>query len=79
MPICSIQDKILSMNQTIHNLTQALPSDDSQRALLHNEVHTRPAARIRLPALVVSIAVLNEGISREEECQHLNRLPGKRK
>ena len=79
MPICSIQDKILSMNQTIHNLTQALPFDDSQRALLHNEVHTRPAARIRLPALVVSIAVLNEGISREEECQHLNRLPGKRK
>ena len=67
------------MNQTIHNLTQALPSDDSQRALLHNEVHTRPAARIRLPALVVFIAVLNEGISREEECQHLNRLPGQRK
>ena len=70
---------MLSMNQTIHNLTQALPSDDSQRALLHNEVHTRPAARIRLPALVVFIAVLNEGISREEECQHLNRLPGQRK
>ena len=67
------------MNKTIHNLTQALPSDDSQRALLHNEVHTRPAARIRLPALVVFIAVLNEGISREEECQHLNRLPGQRK
>jgi uncharacterized membrane-anchored protein len=32
-----------------------------------------------LPALVVFIAVLNEGISREEECQHLNRLPGQRK
>ena len=79
MPVCSTQDKILSMSQTTHNLTQALPSDDPQRALLHNEVHTRPAARIRLPALVVFIAVLNEGISREEECQHLNRLPGLRK
>lgn len=79
MPICSTQDKMRSMNQTLHHLTQALPSDDAQRALLHNEVHTRPAARIRLPALVVFIAVLNEGISREEECQHLNRLPGHRK
>ncbi len=79
MPICPTQDKMRSMKQTLHHLTQALPSDDSQRALLHNEVHTRPAARIRLPALVVFIAVLNEGISREEECQHLNRLPGQRK
>jgi uncharacterized membrane-anchored protein len=68
-----------SMSQTTHNLSQALPFDDPQRALLHNEVHTRPAARIRLPALIVFIAVLNEGISREEECQHLNRLPGQRK
>jgi uncharacterized membrane-anchored protein len=79
MPTCSTQDKMPSMSQTTHNLTQALPSDDPQRALLHNEVHTRPAARIRLPALIVFIAVLNEGISREEECQHLNRLPGQRK
>ncbi len=54
----------------------ALPPDDAQRLLLHNEVHARPPARIRLPALVVMIAVLNEGVSREQECAHLRRLPG---
>jgi len=53
-----------------------LPADDPQRAVLHNEVHARPSARIRLPALIVYVAVLNEGISRELECAHLNRLPG---
>jgi uncharacterized membrane-anchored protein len=53
-----------------------LPVDDEQRALLHNEVHARPPARIRLPALVVYVAVLNEGVSREQECEHLRRLPG---
>jgi len=53
-----------------------LPVDDAQRATLHNEVHARPSARIRLPALVIYVAVLNEGISREQECAHLRRLPG---
>lgn len=53
-----------------------LPADDAQRATLHNEVHARPSARIRLPALVIYVAVLNEGISREQECAHLRRLPG---
>jgi uncharacterized membrane-anchored protein len=53
-----------------------LPADDAQRHLLHNEVHARPPARIRLPALVVLVAVLNEGVSREQECAHLRRLPG---
>ncbi len=53
-----------------------LPPDDLQRRALHNEVHARPTARIRLPALVVYVAVLNEGISREQECEHLRRLPG---
>ncbi len=53
-----------------------LPADDPQRAVLHNEVHARPSARIRLPALIVYVAVLNEGISRELECAHLNGLPG---
>lgn len=52
------------------------PTDDELRATLHNEVHARPAARIRLPALIIYIAVLNEGISREQECMHLRRLPG---
>ena len=67
------------MNQLIHNLNPALPPNDPQREVLHNEVHARPAARIRLPALVVFIAVLNDGVSREAECQHLNRLPGQGK
>ncbi len=54
----------------------ALPSDDPLRETLHNEVHARPPARIRLPALVVYVAVLNEGVSREQECAHLRKLPG---
>jgi uncharacterized membrane-anchored protein len=53
-----------------------IPADDPQRELLHNEVHARPSARIRLPALIVFVAVLNEGVSREQECEHLRRLPG---
>ncbi len=55
---------------------RCLPLDDGQRTLLHNEVHARPPARIRLPALIVFVAVLNEGISRERECEHLRQLPG---
>ncbi len=53
-----------------------LPPDDPQRVALHNEVHARPAARIRLPALVTLVAVLNEGVSREDEHAHLCHLPG---
>jgi uncharacterized membrane-anchored protein len=53
-----------------------LPPDDAQRQALHNEVHARPTARIHLPALVVYVAVLNEGVSREQECEHLRLLPG---
>jgi len=53
-----------------------LPADDRLRAELHNEVHARPPARIRLPALVVYVAVLNEGVSREAELAHLRKLPG---
>jgi uncharacterized membrane-anchored protein len=55
---------------------RALPPDDLLRRDLHDEVHARPTARIRLPALVVFVAVLNEGISREDECEHLRSLPG---
>jgi uncharacterized membrane-anchored protein len=54
----------------------ALPPDDALREVLHNEVHARPSARIRMPALVVFVAVLNEGITREQECAHLQQLPG---
>jgi uncharacterized membrane-anchored protein len=53
-----------------------LPPDDALRRTLHNEVHARPQARIRMPALVVYIAVCNDGISREQECAHLCQLPG---
>ena len=54
----------------------ALPADDAQRHVLHNEVHARPTARIRLPALVVHVAVLNEGVTRADEWRHLHQLPG---
>ena len=53
-----------------------LPPDDALRTTVHDEVHARPSARIRLPALVVLVAVLNEGVSRAQECEHLRRLPG---
>ena len=53
-----------------------LPPDDPLRTTLHNEVHARPSARVRLPALVTYVAVLNAGISREQECEHLRALPG---
>ena len=53
-----------------------LPLDDPLRAELHNEVHARPAARVRLPVLVIYVAVFNEGVGREQECEHLRRLPG---
>lgn len=51
-----------------------LPPDDFQRASLHNEVHARPSARIRLPAFILLVGVFNEGISREQECEHLRQL-----
>lgn len=53
-----------------------LPPDDAWRAELHNEVHARPPALIRMPALVVFVAVLNQGVGREQELEHLRRLPG---
>lgn len=58
------------------NPAGTLPPDDPLREELHNEVHARPSAHIRLPALIVFVAVLNDGVSREEECEHLRRLPG---
>jgi uncharacterized membrane-anchored protein len=53
-----------------------LPQEESQRRELHNEVHARPSARVRLPALIVYVAVLNAGVSREQEWAHLRLLPG---
>ena len=46
------------------------------RATLHNEVHARPSARVPLPALVTYVAVLNAGVTREQEWAHLRGLPG---
>ena len=53
-----------------------LPEDDNQRHLVHYEVHARPSATIHLPAMVVYVAVMNAGVTREMEHQHLSRLPG---
>jgi uncharacterized membrane-anchored protein len=53
-----------------------LPANAALRMTLHNEVHARPAARIRMPALVSCVAVLNAGITREQECAHLRKLSG---
>ncbi len=53
-----------------------LPPDDPARRLLHDEVHARPSPRVRPPALLVYVAVLNDGVTREQEWLHLRRLPG---
>ena len=53
-----------------------LPPDDAQRTSLHDEVHARPTARVRLPALVVYLALDNRAITREDEWAHLRQLPG---
>ncbi|HJW55034.1 MAG TPA: DUF3422 domain-containing protein [Burkholderiaceae bacterium] len=72
------ENMISTAQQQISGLpaSMVLPPDDALREVLHNEVHARPSTRIRLPALVVFVAVLNEGVSREAECAHLQRLPG---
>lgn len=56
--------------------TLYLPEDDGQRLVLHNEIHTRPSATFKLPALVVYVAVLNSDISTAQELAHLKQLPG---
>jgi uncharacterized membrane-anchored protein len=56
--------------------SRLLPADDALRHELHNEVHARPSARVRLPALITYVAVLNAAVSREQECAHLALLPG---
>lgn len=52
-----------------------LPDNHPQRIILHNEVHARPSQRIHLPALIIYVAVFNEGVTREQECNHLRLLP----
>lgn len=53
-----------------------LPPDDNLRVVLHDEIHARPPARIDLPALVVFVTVLHEGVDRMAECEHLQALAG---
>jgi uncharacterized membrane-anchored protein len=60
------------MNQTT---TRYLPADDAQRIVLHDEIHTRPSATFKLPALVVYVAVLNKDVDKASELAHLQRLP----
>lgn len=56
--------------------SRPLPPNDPLRIELHNEVHARPPARFPVPALVVLVAVRHEGVSLEQACEHLRRLPG---
>jgi uncharacterized membrane-anchored protein len=62
--------------RAMHAPPVALPPDDPQRLELHDEVHARPPARVRLPALVVYVAVLHDSVSRSAQAEHLRRLPG---
>jgi uncharacterized membrane-anchored protein len=71
--MASPNQSALEMTRGAHDF---LPPDDPHRMVLHNEVHARPPARIRLPALITYVAVLNHGVSRQHECDHLSRLPG---
>ncbi len=56
-------------------MTRYLPSDDVQRVVLHDEIHTRPSATFKLPALIVYVAVLNKGVDHGAEWAHLQKLP----
>ena len=67
---------LATADHALDNEERLLPPDDAQRVLLHNEVHARPPARVRLPALVLLLAVSNDGVSRQQECEYLRRLPG---
>ena len=60
----------------MESLPAWLPTNDPQRTLLHNEVHARPPARIRLPALVTYVGVFHTNVTREQEWEHLRKLPG---
>lgn len=57
-----------------HPQARRLPPDHPLRLQLHDEVHARPVARIRIPALVTHIAVLNQDIAVEREHAHLREL-----
>ncbi len=52
------------------------PVDHDLRMPLQAEIHARPSPRIRMPALVVCIAVDNTGVDPQQELECLRRLPG---
>lgn len=54
--------------------SRVLPEDALTRDTLHDEVHSRPVARIRIPALVTHLAVLHDGVPAEVEQEHLRIL-----
>jgi uncharacterized membrane-anchored protein len=56
--------------------TRWLPADDPHRHRLHDEAHARPSAHIRMPALVLYVAVRHDGVERAAQWHHLRRLPG---
>ncbi len=58
-----------------HPITRYLPADNAQRIVLHDEIHTRPSATFKLPALIVYVAVLNKDVDRALELAHLQQLP----
>lgn len=51
-----------------------LPPPAPRRALLHDELHARPVAPIRVPALVTHLALLNQGVTADDEKAHLAEL-----
>jgi uncharacterized membrane-anchored protein len=51
-----------------------LPEDDADRRRVHDEIHARPVAPIRVPALVTQIAVLNHDLPVADELAHVRRL-----
>ncbi len=53
-----------------------LPPNYPRRVELHGEIHARPHARIRLPALVTNVSLLNAEITIEQELEALRKLPG---
>jgi uncharacterized membrane-anchored protein len=59
-----------------HSSSFRLPTEDTLRTLLHNEIHTRPSANVNLPALVFYVAVLNANVSVQDELEHLRLLSG---
>ena len=51
-----------------------LSNEHPDRRRLHDEVHARPVGLAPHPVVVFCLAVLNEGVSREQELAHLAQL-----